>query len=182
MLAQVSSCFARQGTRFFSESALWPRLACPLCPPPPCLLRSATSSSSSSQGLLHCTAFGLMCCTRFVLSLLCIQASVAALPSKHSAYQSLPCTAQPRHAMATSTALKAFMQAPREQRVVALRSLGAEKMAQLEGELREARLTLFGPMPSSKASKATACGHSATTQALPCPTTSPQGGTHSRTA
>ena len=46
------------------------------------------------------------------------------------------------------------MQAPRDQRVTALRSLGAETMAQLEGELREARLTLFGPMPTSKASKA----------------------------
>ena len=56
--------------------------------------------------------------------------------------------------MATSTALKAFMQAPREQRVTALRSLGAEKMVQLEGELREARLTLFGPLPASKSGKA----------------------------
>ena len=56
--------------------------------------------------------------------------------------------------MATSTALNAFMQAPREQRVTALRGLGAAKMAQLEAELREARLTLFGPMPTSKASKA----------------------------
>ncbi|CAE7244979.1 unnamed protein product [Symbiodinium microadriaticum] len=44
--------------------------------------------------------------------------------------------------------------APREQRVASLCSLGAETMAQLEGELREARLTLFGPLPTSKASKA----------------------------
>ncbi|CAE7254837.1 unnamed protein product [Symbiodinium microadriaticum] len=44
--------------------------------------------------------------------------------------------------------------APREQRVTALRSLGAEKMVQLEGELREARLTLFGPLPASKSGKA----------------------------
>ena len=56
--------------------------------------------------------------------------------------------------MATSTALKAFMQAPRDQRVTALRSLGAEKMVQLEGELREARLTLFGPLPVSKSGTA----------------------------
>ena len=70
--------------------------------------------------------------------------------------------------MATGTALKAFMQAPRDQRVTALRSLGAEKMAQLEGELREARLTLFGPMPTSKASKA-----SLPPQALPSTAPSP---------
>ena len=66
----------------------------------------------------------------------------------------LPCSALLCHAMATSTALKAFMQAPRDQRVTALRSLGAEKMVQLEGELREARLTLFGPLPASKSGKA----------------------------
>ena len=169
MLAQVISCFARQGTRFCFESALWPRFAYPCAP---------SQHACSGQPRLHralledcCTALlsALCVCTRFVLSLRCTQVSVAALPSKHSAYQFLPRTAQPCHAMATSTALKAFLQAPREQRVTALRSLGAERMAQLEGELREARLTLFGPMPSSKASKASPPPVDTVPPPKPCP-------------
>ena len=105
-----------------------------------------------TAALHRCSEFGF--CTRASLSLMCIASSFAALPSKISAFLLQRRTALLSLAMATSTALKAFLQAPREQRVTALRSLGAERMAQLEGELREARLTLFGPMPSSKAGKA----------------------------
>ena len=108
-----------------------------------------------------------------------IKFSVAALPSILEHLSSSLRPALHRHAMATSTALQAFMQAPREQRVTALRSLGAAKMAQLEAELREARLTLFGPMPSSKAGQSTAsAGQHNANEAMPCTATSPQGGAY----
>ena len=144
-----------QGTRATTVCSL-SCLVTPLCPNPSlaCSGHSVLLRARPRTAALH------FCLKAFVLHSLCAQfalcmaLSVAALPSILEHLESSHCPALHRHAMATSTALKSFMQAPREQRVTALRSLGAEKMAQLEAELREARLTLFGPMPTSKAGKA----------------------------
>ena len=54
----------------------------------------------------------------------------------------------------TSTALQAFLQGERSQRIAALRSIGASRMALLEAEIAEARLTLFGPLPKGTPSEA----------------------------
>ena len=51
----------------------------------------------------------------------------------------------------TSTALQALLQGQRTDRIAAFRSLGAQRMVQLESELAEARITLFGPLPAAAA-------------------------------
>ena len=51
----------------------------------------------------------------------------------------------------TSTALQALLQGQRADRIQAFRSLGAQRIVQLESELAEARMTLFGPLPAAAA-------------------------------
>ena len=156
--------FAAQVSRALATAGL---LLCSACPPGlfdcclnplPVRFQHRLHHHWRLQGLGLCIALPCLSafavCRVFVFCTAWIARSSAASAFYLASRNALPCSASPCHAMATSTALKAFMQAPREQRVTALRSLGAEKMVQLEGELREARLTLFGPLPASKSGKA----------------------------
>ena len=59
----------------------------------------------------------------------------------------------------TSTALQALLQGQRTDRIAAFRSLGTQRIVQLESELAEARITLFGPLPAAPAPQQAPNGH-----------------------
>ena len=118
--------------------------------------RSSSSAPTSPGGQLCC-----LCTACAVRLCLCVQLfSLSTAACSASLCSNLPppspCTAPhgtaPHGNMAgTSTALQALLQGQRADRIQAFRSLGAQRIVQLESELAEARMTLFGPLPAAAA-------------------------------
>ncbi|CAE7263760.1 unnamed protein product, partial [Symbiodinium sp. CCMP2456] len=84
-------------------------------------------------------------------------------------------TAPRSMAGATVDALRDLMAAERKDRLAALRQLGATRMAELEADLHEARLTLFGPLPSSALPSTAPPPPLHTVPSTAPPSTTPQG-------
>ena len=146
-------------------------LSCTLfVPAPPCSLthcpnlaspRSSSSASTSLGGQLGCLCTACMVCfasrpaLQFQAQLRALQAFAQISPQPFPR-TALHGPAQHGNMAGASTALQALLQGQRADRIQAFRSLGAQRIVQLESELAEARMTLFGPLPAAAAAR----GHS----------------------